>query len=328
MIQNIEKPILVSGCGNAVMRDGAVVFRDGEDADWLLGVPPAPTTVPRERRICFVTEPPMVREYRLDYLNQFGTVISPYDIDGYNGRLILDNLCVGWLAGSSLDNFEQCRKTKEISFISSFKKKKYGHRRRVIFMYELMKHFGNRIDYFGRDLAPVKDKFDAIAPYKYHIAVENCSLVNYWTEKLADAWIAWSLPIYCGDPSILRKVPDPMGIEVIDIGDIPCAIRHIEYILKKDIYSSRLDAIAACREWAIKKTDPKERVCDIIESSSDHVKSVPKLETPESLDATWKQPNEHTVAGEIKGAASWCLGTMAIMKIKSAYKRLNCGYAR
>ncbi|MDR1581258.1 MAG: hypothetical protein LBS35_12955 [Synergistaceae bacterium] len=312
---------VVSGCGNGAARDGAIIFRDDENADWLVGIPPVPTRVPRERRILFLTEPPMIKEYELGGIRQFGVVVSPYDIEGYSGRIVLDNPCLGWSAGlEAFDNAEACRKTKEISIVSSMKKKRYGHRRRVSFLFELMKRYGNRMDYFGMDLAPVGNKFDAIAPYKYHVAIENCNLVNYWTEKLTDAWMAWSLPIYCGDPSILRKVPDPMGIEVIDIGDVPSSMRHIDYILNKDIYSSRLDAIARCREWAAKKSSAAERVCEIIESSPGTVKNMPKLETGEVIHNWGKR--RHTLTGEIKGAMSWCLGAAAVRKVKGAYGKI------
>jgi hypothetical protein len=318
---------VVSGCGNGTARDGAVVFRDGEDADWLVGIPSAPTRVPRERRILFLTEPPMINEYELRFIRQFGVVVSPYDIEGYAGRVVLDNPCLGWSRGFDASyDLESCRKTKEISVVSSLKKKRFGHRKRVVFLYELMRHYGNEMDYFGRGFAPLDRKFDAIAPYKYHIAIENCNLVNYWTEKLADAWMGWSLPIYCGDPSILRKVPDPEGLEIIDISDAPSSIRHIDYILKKDIYSSRLDAIKKCREWAVKKSSVTERVCEIIESSPDAVKNIPKLEDCETIHE-WNG-HRHTLSGEIRGAISWCLGARAVWKAKNAYRKINGDVAK
>jgi hypothetical protein len=265
----------------------------------------------------------MINEYELRFIRQFGVVVSAYDIEDYTGRVMLGNPCLGWSAGmeAAPGDPEACRKTKEISVVSSMKKKRLGHRKRVSFLVELMKRYGNRMDYFGRDFAPVNNKLDAIAPYKYHIAIENCNLVNYWTEKLTDAWMAWSLPIYCGDPSILRKVPDPMGIETIDISDVPSSLRHIDYILKEDIYESRLDAIRKCREWAVKKSSVTERVCEIIESSRESVKSVPKLGTGEVIH-DWNK-HRHTLAGEIEGAVSWCLGTMAVWKVKRAYGKIT-----
>jgi hypothetical protein len=282
-------------------------------------------------------EPPVIETYDLRYVSQFGVLVSPYRIDGYQGRIIYSNPCLGWFVGTGIggeginralfgklpdvENYPIPDKNKSISIVSSLKKKKPGHRRRVAFISELMSRYGDGIDYYGAGFAPVPDKLDAIAPYKYHIAIENCNLNNYWTEKLTDAWIGWSLPIYCGDPSILRQVPDPMGIEVIDIGDPMSAMRHIDYILSEDIYSSRLGSIAACRKWAIKKSNMLEMVCGIIESSDPVVLEKPKLDADETIH---RLDNHTHSAGEIiHGAFSWCAGKYFTMSIKRTYEKIN-----
>jgi hypothetical protein len=131
------------------------------------------------------------------------------------------------------------------------------------------------MDFYGRGHSPIRDKIDAIRTYKYHIAIESCNLENYWTEKLTDAWVGWSLPVYCGDPSITERIPDPRGIEVIDIRDIGSAIQRVESILYDDPYESRLDAIGKCREWAISESNPYERACRIIESSGERTQNTP-----------------------------------------------------
>ena len=41
-----------------------------------------------------------------------------------------------------------------------------------------------------------------LKPYKFTIAFENDSYPGYQTEKLYDAMLEWSIPIYCGDPYI------------------------------------------------------------------------------------------------------------------------------
>ena len=91
------------------------------------------TRVPWERRILFVMEPPMIEEYRLDYVKQFGVLVPPYAIDGYPGRTILDNTCLGWhVDGSSakfeklsdVENYPMPEKTKMISLVSSIDKKR------------------------------------------------------------------------------------------------------------------------------------------------------------------------------------------------------------
>jgi len=322
------------------MRDGRVIFRPCPEADWLvmIGFPDSDfsTNIPWERRILFLTEPPMIETYGLDYVKQFGVLVSPYEIDGYPGRAALGNPCFGWHIGRWIDpspfgklpdveNYSIPDKNKTISIISSLKKKRFGHRKRISFLSTLMSRYGGKMDYYGDGFANLPDKLEAIAPYKYHIAIENCNLTNYWTEKLTDAWIAWSLPIYCGDPSILRQVPDPMGIEVIDISDPASAMRHIDYILSHDIYASRQAAIAACRKWAIKKSNMLERVCEIIESSDSSVLEKPRLETDEVIRRL--DNHKHSVGEVIGGALSWCVGFALTWKIKRLYAKINQGRA-
>ena len=338
-----RKPIIVnegkerySEDGEGTMRGGNILFRRTPHPDWFFmnGYPGGDfvTRVPWERRILFLMEPPMIEQYGPDYVKQFGVLVSPYAFDGYPGRLILDNTCLGWHTGlysrtnpfkklPDAENFPIPEKTKMISVISSFDKKtRVGHRKRIAFISALLTRYGEKIDYFGRGLNPVEDKLDAIVPYKYHIAIENCNLNNYWTEKLTDAWICWSLPIYCGDPSILRKIPDPLGMEVIDISDPMSAMRHIDYILDNDIYSSRTSAIAACRKWAIKKSNVLTRVCEIIESSDESVLAKPCLDHD---DVIRRLPYKRRSFGEILGrTVSWCAGVSYVYNIKRKYGKI------
>jgi hypothetical protein len=297
------------------MRGGKILFlkhpEDAQSADWLF-VTDTPhlaflTNIPKERRIVFLMEPPAIHEYSEGYLDQFGIVVSPYKIENYSGRVIISNPCLGWFAGISTGSTErldwfaetgidktgdrgfffknlrdvreyECSpKNKTISIIVSLKNFCEGHAKRLAFLEALKARYGAKIDYYGREFNPIDDKLDAISPYKYHIAIENSQIENYWSEKLTDAWIGWSLPIYCGDPTLIDRIPDPLGIEIIDIDDIPSSLKKIDDILESDIYYSRVEAIKKCRDWAIAEGNPYEKVCRIIESADKSVIDVPKL---------------------------------------------------
>ena len=47
---------------------------------------------------------------------------------------------------------------------------------------------------FGEKLKLMKQQF--------HICVENCRLINYFTEKIIDCFITKTIPVYCGCPNI------------------------------------------------------------------------------------------------------------------------------
>ena len=298
------------------MRGGEILFsgerRFATEADWLFVgddiYSDFETAVPRERRILFLMEPIAMRRYPLEYIEQFGTIVAHYQPEGYSGRWIEGNPCLGWFAGvsygsgeagpassssngtsqlfkklSDVQTYSVREKAKSISIVTSLKKRRPGHAKRYQFLNALRSRFGDRIDYYGREFSPIEDKLDAIAPYKYHIAIENCCEHGYWTEKLTDAWLGWSLPLYCGDPSITEQLPDKNGIEIIDIDDQEQAIRKIEQILRDDPYKDRIDAIGKCRAWAISESSPYERVCRIIESADEAVHNTPPLAKAEKI---------------------------------------------
>jgi hypothetical protein len=324
------------------MRGGKIIFSNDLEADWFFvngldwffenKITESATKIPWERRIIFLMEPPTGTTYALEYVNQFGVLVSSYKIDGYKGRLVLGNTCLPWHLGAfmnpnpfptlrDVENFHPPHKSKTISIVASTMIVERGHRKRVAFLSALMSRFGVKVDYYGKGFSSILDKFDAIVPYKYHIAIESCNLNNYWTEKLLDAWLAWCLPIYCGNPSILRQVPDPMGIEVIDISDPDSAMRHIDYILSEDIYSSRLEAIAACRKWAIQKSNPLSRVCEIIETSEPSVLNVPPLKCDEVIRGI-RNKKHRTVGRKIRQALAWCDGSFHVWNMKRKHKKI------
>ncbi len=246
------------------------------------------TDIPKERRILFITEPPEILEHKnfMYYLEQFGHVVNISEIPGYSGNMIISNPKLGWFAGLNGDlssygkamNYNVPEKSRLISVISSLKHKTEYHKKRVAFMRELQKEFSGIIDCYGRGFNPIDDKLNAIAPYKYHVVMENSIHENYWTEKLMDSWACWALPIYCGDPEIIENVPDKKGIEIIDINDVTGSIKKIHEIIDGGIYSSRIEAVKKCRQWALKKSNMYEAACEIIEKYNN---DVPKLKTPE-----------------------------------------------
>ena len=59
------------------------------------------------------------------------------------------------------------------------------------------------IDLFGRGTPrPLLYKEDALVDYRYSIVIENAKTENYFTEKLVDALIVGTVPIYWGCPNV------------------------------------------------------------------------------------------------------------------------------
>jgi alpha(1,3/1,4) fucosyltransferase len=62
-----------------------------------------------------------------------------------------------------------------------------------------------------------RSKLPVLADYRFTLAFENCSRPGYATEKLIDAWLAGSVPIYWGDPHLQRDFPTA-GMVVLERG--------------------------------------------------------------------------------------------------------------
>jgi hypothetical protein len=54
---------------------------------------------------------------------------------------------------------------------------------------------------------PCEDKHELLSHYKFAIAYENTSYPGYVTEKVIDAMVAASVPVYLGAPDIALQLP-------------------------------------------------------------------------------------------------------------------------
>ena len=111
-------------------------------------------------------------------------------------------------------------KKNRISVIVSKKSSMEGHKARLRFLEKLMTYpVAEYIDIYGGGFNAIPDKWDVIAPYKFHLVLENDVKPNYWTEKLADAFLGFSFPIYHGCPNIFDYFPQD-SLLPIDINDV------------------------------------------------------------------------------------------------------------
>ncbi len=262
----VAEPIYTRMAPRFPFRTGNLRFEpdDGGAGDWLvLGLAnkvPISTRVPRERRILVVGEPSGMSPLAADYLAQFGTLVSPFLPEGYRGRWIQDHAGLAWFYGAAFEHGELRprlnhaelsalpvpEKGDAVSVVISNKVLFPGHRRRLAFVEALKARLGDRLTIFGRGFREIGDKADAIAPYKLHLSLENSQEPSYWTEKLADAFLGWALPLYAGCPDIHRWFPE-CSLVPLDIGDPTSAAAMIEKLLEENAWQERLPAIEDAR---------------------------------------------------------------------------------
>lgn len=141
-------------------------------------------------------------------------------------------------------------KTKLMSVITSDKSFTKGHRERIYFVEKLKKHFGDRLDVFGRGFRDFDDKWDVLAPYKYHIAIENSSAKDYMTEKLKDAFLAETFPFYYGCTNVEDYFPEKSLLK-IDIHNFDRSVGLIEKALHEGIYERSIDILKQAKTLSL-----------------------------------------------------------------------------
>ncbi|MDR2489688.1 MAG: FkbM family methyltransferase [Desulfovibrio sp.] len=216
--------------------------------------------IPAERRLLFIGEPPGIKSYRPAFLNQFGTVVCPYVLPGYQGRQLVSQSALPWHFGINRDSANNAqalswqeleamplpRKPRKLSVLCSNKAFSDGHKRRLAFLERVKKRFPDSVDIFGRGFTPVADKAEALVPYRYHLVLENNDQLGFWTEKLADAFLGFCFPLFCGCADIHRYFAGG-SLRCLDMDSPQQALEQIAAILEQDPYEEHLGAVIQAR---------------------------------------------------------------------------------
>jgi hypothetical protein len=144
---------------------------------------------------------------------------------------------------------EPPEKTRPLSVVASTLAALPGHRARLRFLAQLRGL--PELDAFGRGIRPLADKWDGLAPYRYSLAIENTLTPNYWSEKLADCFLAWTLPLYAGCPNLEEYFPAESFVR-IDLDD-PDAPRQVAEIARGDLWKQRREAVAEARRLVLER---------------------------------------------------------------------------
>lgn len=253
--------------GDGKWHDLEFVFSDPEQsAQWLVvyDEPPKDLTVsvPWQRRILLLTEPPGIKFYPTAYLNQFGIVVSPMSLSAsYRGTQVNQQSALAWHYGINMDLEDRNigaldwralaagpnkNKTEILSVICSNKRKTAQQIHRLAFVEYLQKRLGDCVHIFGRGFRPIPDKADAIAPYRYHVVLENNLIDHFWTEKLADSYLGGAFPFFAGCSNIDNYFSF-RSFSSIDVRSPGPAVDVIEAALDQNLYDSSVDHLCDAR---------------------------------------------------------------------------------
>ena len=260
---------------------------DSDRYDWCVvyeGIPNS-ISINCKNTILITGEPSEIKKYNSNFLKQFDHVISSQR-NIKHPSLVLTQQSLPWMIGMKYDttkkSFSQInskdyddfkllkpKKNKLLSAVISAKNKTPGHHQRLVFAKALKKTFKNKIDIFGIGFNTVEDKWDAIAPYKYHVAIENSSIHDYWTEKLADAFLGGSYPIYSGCKNIYDYFPQN-SLSLFDVYDINRSINQIKDLLKMHVYEENKAEINHAKMLVLDQYNVFPMIASFISSKKIH----------------------------------------------------------
>ncbi len=118
-------------------------------------------------------------------------------------------------------------KARLVSLIASGKRDHEGHKMRHRLV-EQIRAEGLPVDIMGRGYAPFDRKEEGLAPYRYSVVIENSREPAYISEKLLDACLCRTIPIYWGAPDVSDFV-DPSGLILCETEEeVMSALRTLE----------------------------------------------------------------------------------------------------
>lgn len=200
-------------------------------------------------RVWLVLQEPPIRDYcwfAAGY-DQFAEIFGPHPelkerVGGH-----WQHGCLPWHVGKGFDElacFHPSAKTVNLTWITSNARAHRGHRQRMAFLEKLQRR-GVPLELHGRGFRPIADKWDALAAARYGLAVENFSGFHYWTEKVADCFLAGVFPLYWGCTNLADYFPAESFVW-IDIEDRHAPMQVAE-IVQSSLAEERREVLMEAR---------------------------------------------------------------------------------
>lgn len=197
---------------------------------------------PRDRRACALLESPISTCYRdLDELVRRFSIIFTHQRDLLDRGEPFASLMFGtnWVNVVSAEDANRIRdehppKSKLVSFVGSLQHSDEGAYR---FRREVAEFCMSRGDIacFGKGIREIAGKREALARYRFSIALENAASDHYFSEKLVDCILMETIPIYYGCPGI-GDLLDPRGLLTFQmLNELPSLLDG----LSPDLYAER-----------------------------------------------------------------------------------------
>ena len=156
---------------------------------------------------------------------------------------------------------EMPRPKKNINFGSIVSSIRHlsGHEQRLKFASDIDQQVNNVV-FWGRGLeqlglrcyrGSIHRKWMALVPLRYCLVMENSRHPHYWSEKIADTFLSYSMPIYSGDP-LIKNIFPPEAFAQVELAD-PASPSLVQDIIQSNAYDIALPAIHEARQLLLRQ---------------------------------------------------------------------------
>jgi len=183
-------------------------------------------------------------------------------------KYIVSHPAIPWHVNKTFDQLVSSDippKSKAISWIVGNATDLPGHIKRLSFLKFIQKDGSLDIDLFGRAVRYIEDKWEGLTPYRYSLAIENSSSPDYWTEKLADCFLSWTVPVYYGCTNLEKYFPKESFIR-IDIDQPEITLDSIKSLIREDDWEKRLPSLEEARKLVLYKYQLFPHLARLIQS--------------------------------------------------------------
>lgn len=215
---------------NSGVWDNTEGVTDINQADYYIVLEGHNGNLPQEKTIFIKREPKFIRNFKPNYKH-----VIDWDES---------NCGITWWVNKSYDELKEMvypKKSKKVSCVVSSK-----HVHRANYVKSLFKR-DSPIDLYGRGHSKTiygdnykgsldydgKCKLRGLVDYEYSVVLENSQQKNYFTEKIADAYLSWTVPLYWGCPNIIDLFPENSYYEIDTSHENP--IDEIRDLISKPI---------------------------------------------------------------------------------------------
>ena len=181
--------------------------------------------------------------------------------------------CLNWLVNKTYD--ELSNQDTSLTTVTNDKQKLFsgvisghnalpGHYFRLQLLEKIKEN--SQIDLFGKRHNFIPDKWDALYPYQYSLAMENSHQSDYWTEKIMDCYLACTMPVYYGCSNIDKYFPKQSYIS-LDANNLDYSITEVKEKMASNYFAENYQYILEARELCLMRYSTAPGLSNLINTN-------------------------------------------------------------